>query len=96
MRPSWPDGRQEPSAPAVDPVIGKCRPGKVHTTVSTSPLTLDMTVVCTPDPELLHPEAVAQEVLPDTRPVGIFGIAAVVWTIDLVFLVAFVFTQPGA
>ena len=42
------DGRQEPSAPAVDPVTGKCRPGKVSRTVSTSPLTLDMTVVCTP------------------------------------------------
>ena len=33
-------------------------------TVSTSPLTLDMTVVCTPNPDLLQPEAVAQEVLP--------------------------------
>ena len=43
-RPSWPDGRQEPSAPAVDPVTGKCRPGKVSRTVSTSPLTLDTLV----------------------------------------------------
>ena len=36
--------RQEPSAPAVDLVTGKCRPGKVSRTVSTSPLTLDLTV----------------------------------------------------
>ena len=33
-------------------------------TVSTSHLTLDMTVACTPDPDLLQPEVVAQEVLP--------------------------------
>ena len=32
------DSRQEPSAPAVDLVTGKCRPGKVSRTVSTSPL----------------------------------------------------------
>ena len=44
-RPWWPDSRQEPSAPAVDPVTGKYRPGRVSRTVSTSPLTLDMTVV---------------------------------------------------
>ena len=63
-RPAQPDSRQELSAPAVDPVTGKCRPGKVSRTVSTSPLTLDMTVVCTPDPDLLQPGAVAQGVLP--------------------------------
>ena len=49
-RPWWPDSRQEPSAPAVDPVTGKCKPGRVSGTVSSSPLTLDMTVACTPDP----------------------------------------------
>ena len=63
-RPARPDSRQEPSAPVADPVTGKCRPGKVSRTVSTSPLTLDMTVVCTPDPDLLQPGAVAQELLP--------------------------------
>ena len=118
----WPDSRQEPSAPEVDPVTGKCKPGRVSRIVSSSPLTLDMTVVCTPDPDLLQPEAVTQKVLPadtvnesvtgfdtsmplvatpailvgqkttgrglsDTRPVGIFGISAIVWTMDLVFLV---------
>ena len=54
-RPARSDSRQEPSAPAVDPVTGKCRPGKMSRTVSTSLLTLDMTVMCTPDPELLQP-----------------------------------------
>ena len=55
------DSRQEPSAPAVDLVTGKCKPGKVSRTVSTSPLTLDMTVMCTPEAEILQP---AQGVLP--------------------------------
>ena len=42
------DDRQHgPPAPMVDPVIGKCKPGKVSRTVSTSPLTLDLTVKCT-------------------------------------------------
>ena len=58
------DSRQEPSAPAVDMLTGTCRPGKVSRTVSTSPLTLDMTVMCTPDAEILQPGAVAQGVLP--------------------------------
>ena len=50
------DSRQEPSAPAVDLVTGKCRPGRVSRTVSTSPLTLDM---CTPETEILQPGAAA-------------------------------------
>ena len=48
----------------MDLVTGKCRPGKVSRTVSTSPLTLDMTVMCTLEPEILQPGAVAQGVLP--------------------------------
>ena len=44
----------------MDLVTGKCRPGKV----STSPLTLDMTVMCTPEPGILQPGAAAQGVLP--------------------------------
>ena len=63
-KPWWPDTRQEPLAPAVDPVTGKCKPGRVSRTVSSSPLTLDMTVVCTPDPDLLQPDVLAQKVLP--------------------------------
>ena len=54
------DSRQEPSALAVDLVTGKCKPGKVSRTVSTSPLTLDMTVMCTPEAEILQPGAAAQ------------------------------------
>ena len=46
------DCGQEPSAPVVDLVTGKCNPGKVSRTVSTSPLTLDMTVMCIPEPEI--------------------------------------------
>ena len=57
------DCRQEPSAPAVD-LAGKCNPGKVSRTVSTSPLTLDMTVVCIPEPEIVQPMAVTQGALP--------------------------------
>ena len=63
-RPARLDSQQEPSAPAVDPVTGKCRPGKVSRTVSTSHLTLGMTVVCTPVPDLLQLGAVSQGVLP--------------------------------
>ena len=58
------DSRQEPAAPEVDLVTGKCKPGKVSRTVSTSPLTLDMTVMCTPEAEILHLGAAAQGVLP--------------------------------
>ena len=62
------DCRQEPSAaPGVDLVTGKCKPGKVSRTVSTSPLTLDMTVICIPEPEILQPRAAPQGALsPDT------------------------------
>ena len=58
------DSRQEPPAPAVDLVTGKCIPGKVSRTVSTSPLTLDLTVMCTPGADVLQPGAAAQGVLP--------------------------------
>ena len=63
-RTAWLDSRQEPSAPAVDLVTGKCRPGRVSRTVSTSPLMLDLTVMCTPDTEILQPGAAAQGVPP--------------------------------
>ena len=63
-KPWWPDSGQEPSAPAVNPVTGKCKPGRVSRTVSSSPLTLDMTVACTPDPDRMQPEVRAQKVLP--------------------------------
>ena len=51
----------------MDLVTGKCNPGKVSRAVSTSPLTLYMTVVCIPEPEILQPMAVTQgALLPDT------------------------------
>ena len=62
-KPWWPDSRQESSGPAVDPVTGMCKLGRVSMTVSSSPLTVDMTVVCTPDPDLLQPKVRAQKVL---------------------------------
>ena len=77
-KPWWPDTRQEPSAPAVDPVRGKCKPGRVSRTVSSSPLTLYMTVVCTPDPDLCQPEVLAQKVLPaDTVNKSVTGLIQV-------------------
>ena len=48
----------------MDLVTGKCRPGRVSRTVSTSPLTLDLTVMCTPETEILQPRTTAQGVLP--------------------------------
>ena len=62
--PARPDSRQELSAPVVDLVTGKCKPGKVTRTVSASPLTIDMTVVCTPVPDPVQPGVVAHELLP--------------------------------
>ena len=56
---AWLDSRQDPSAPSVDLVTGKCRPGKVSRTVSTSPLTLDLTVSCTPETDVLQLGAAA-------------------------------------
>ena len=42
-----PDDRQyDPPLPVVDLVTGKCKPGKLSRTVSRTPLTLDLTVVC--------------------------------------------------
>ena len=42
------DRRQEPPAPVVDLVTGKCKPGKVSRTVSTSPLMLDLKLCVLP------------------------------------------------
>ena len=48
----------------MDLVTGKCKPGKVSRTVSASPLTIDMTVVCTPEPDPVQPGVVAHELPP--------------------------------
>ena len=55
---------QEPPAPVVDLVTGKCKPGKVSRTVYTSPLALDLTVMCTPGAMVLQLGASAQVALP--------------------------------
>ena len=52
----------------MDLVTGKCKSGKVSRTVSASPLTIDMTVVCTPAPDPVQPGVVAHE-LPPTETV---------------------------
>ena len=41
------DRQYDPPLPVVDLVTGRCKPGKVSRTVSRTPLTLDLTVVCT-------------------------------------------------
>ena len=58
------DGQHVPPAPMVDLVSGKCKPGKVSRTVSTSPLTLDLTVKCTSEVKVPPPTASTQVVLP--------------------------------
>ena len=59
------DDRQHvPPAPTVDIVSGKCKPGKVSRTVSTSPLTLDLTVKCTSEVKVPPQAASTQVVLP--------------------------------
>ena len=58
------DRQHEPPAPVVDLVTGKCKRGKVSRPVSTSPPTLDLTVMCTPGVKILLPGASTQVVLP--------------------------------
>ena len=42
------DRQYDAPLPVVDLAMGKCKPGKVSRTVSSTPLTLDLTVVCLP------------------------------------------------
>ena len=58
------DRQHAPPAPVVDLMTGKCKPGKVSRTVSTSPLTLDLTAMCTSGVEVPPPRASTQVVLP--------------------------------
>ena len=48
----------------VDLVTGKCKPGKVSRTVSRTPLTLDLTVVCTSSAVVPPPGVFSDHVLP--------------------------------
>ena len=68
-QPVRPRSRYELSAPTVDLVTGKCKPGKMIRTVSASPLTVDMTVSCKLEPDSVQ-EGVNADVLPPTDSVG--------------------------
>ena len=68
-QPMRPRSRHELSAPTVDLVTGKCKPGKMIQTVSASPLTVDMTVSCKPEPDSMQ-QVVNAGVLPLTDSVG--------------------------
>ena len=58
------DRQHGPPAPMVDPVTTKCNPGKVSRTVSTSPLTLDLTVKCTSGVKVPPPRASTKVIVP--------------------------------
>ena len=64
-KPARPQSRHKLLAPTVDLVTGKCKPGKVIRTVSASPLTIDMTVSCNPEPDTVQ-QGVVADVLPPT------------------------------
>ena len=68
-QPMRPQSRHELPAPTVDLVAGKCKPGKMIRTVSASPLTVDMTVSCKPEPDSVQ-QGVNADVLPPTDSVG--------------------------
>ena len=90
------DDRQHgPPAPMVDPVTGKCKPGKVSRTASTSLLTLDLRVKCTSGVKVPPPGPSTQVVLPSREAtVDHTGIAAGTST-PFVSTPAPVVGQPG-
>ena len=53
-QPVRPRSTYEPSAPTVDLVTGKCKPGKMIRTVSASPLTVDRIISCKPEPDFVQ------------------------------------------
>ena len=69
-QPMRPRSKHELSAPTLDLITGKCIPGKMIRAVSTSPLTVDMTVSCKPEPEYMQ-QGVNAGGLPLTESVGI-------------------------
>ena len=87
------DRQHEPPAPMVDLVTGKCKPGKVSMTVSTSPLTLDLTVMCTSVVKVPTPGASTQVVLPLATVAG--TVTAVGTSTPFVVTPAPVVEQPG-
>ena len=69
------------------------KPGKVFRTVSTSPLTLDLTAMCTPGVEVLQPGASTQVVLPPATVAN--TVTAVDTSTPFVATPAPVVEQPG-
>ena len=68
-QPVRPRSTHELSAPTVDLVTGKCKPGKMIRTVSASPLTVDRIISCKPEPDCVQ-HGVNADVLPPTDNVG--------------------------
>ena len=58
------DRQYDPPLPVVDLVTGRCKPGKVSRTVSRTPLTLDLTVVCTTSAVVPPPGTSSDTVVP--------------------------------
>ena len=58
------DRQYGPPLPVVDLVTGRCKPGKVSITVSRTPLTMDLTVVCTTSAVVPPPGASSDTVVP--------------------------------
>ena len=58
------DRECEPPLPLVDLATGKCKPGKVSSSVSRTPLTLDLTVVCTSGAGVPPPGVTSDTVVP--------------------------------
>ena len=63
-QPARPQSRHELSAPTVDLETSMCKSGKVIRTVSASPLTVDMTVSCNPEPDSVQQGVVADVLSP--------------------------------
>ena len=87
------DRQHEPPAPVVDLVTGKCKPGKVSRTVSTSLFTLDLTVMCTSGVKFPMPGASTQVVLPPATVAG--TVSAVGMSTSFIASPAPVVEQPG-
>ena len=88
------DYRQhEPPAPVVDLVTGKCKRGIVSRPVFTSPLELDLTVVCTSGVKVPPPGASTQVVLPPATVAG--TVTAIGMSTTFIAIPAPVLEQPG-
>ena len=64
MGASQDDRQYDPPRPVFDLVTGRCKPGKVSRTISRTPLTLDLTVVCTTSAVVPPPGTSSDTVVP--------------------------------